>query len=86
MGLFTGFLGSSVIKNPLANAKNIRDSGSIPGSESFPRGGKGNPLQYAYLKSSMDRGVLWATIQGAAESDRIEQRMHRSIYTTEVGK
>ena len=30
--LFLGFPGSSVVKNPFANAGDIRDAGSIPGS------------------------------------------------------
>jgi len=33
-----------VVKNPLANAGDIRDAGSIPGSERSPRGGHGNQL------------------------------------------
>ena len=68
MGLFTGFPGGSVIKNPPANAGDIKDSGSTPASESSPRGGNGNPLQYSYLESSMDRGAWQATIHGAAKS------------------
>ena len=34
-----------VVKNPPANAGVIRDTGLIPGSERFPGGGHGNPLQ-----------------------------------------
>jgi len=33
-----------VVKNPLANAGDIRDAGSIPGSKRSPRGGHGNQL------------------------------------------
>ena len=33
-----------VVKNPSANAWDIRDLGLIPGSGSSPRGGHGNPL------------------------------------------
>ena len=33
-----------VVKNPPANAGDIRDVGSIPGSERAPGGGNGNPL------------------------------------------
>ena len=40
-----------VVKNPLANAGDIRDTGSIPGSGRFPGGGHGNPLQYSYLEN-----------------------------------
>ena len=47
----------SVVKNLPANAGDIRDMGSIPGSVISPGGGLGNPLQYSYLKNPMDRGT-----------------------------
>ena len=50
-----GRLGA-VVKNPPANARDTRDSGSIPGSGISPGVGNGNPLQYSYLENSMDRG------------------------------
>jgi len=34
-----------VVKYLPANAGDIRDAGSIPGSGRFPEGGNGNPLQ-----------------------------------------
>ena len=37
-----------VVKNPLANARDIRDVGSIPGSGRSPGGGIGYPLQYSW--------------------------------------
>ena len=51
-----------VVKNPPANAGDIRDSGSIPGSGRFPGGGHGNPLQYFCLENPMDRGAWKATV------------------------
>ena len=33
-----------VVKNPPANAGEIRDEGSIPGLGRYPAGGQGNPL------------------------------------------
>ena len=36
--------GALVVKNPLANAGDIRDEGSIPGSGRSPGEGNGNPL------------------------------------------
>ena len=39
-----------VVKNPPANAGDIRVTGSIPGLERYPRGGYGNPLQYSAWK------------------------------------
>ena len=58
------------VKNPPANAGDMRDMGSIPGSGRFPGGGhdKRPPPQYSCLESPMDRGAWWATIHRAAKS------------------
>ena len=61
-----------VVKNPPANAGDIRDAGSIPGSEGSIGGGHGNPLQYSCLENPMDRGARQATVHGVAESDTTE--------------
>ena len=53
-----------VIKNPPANAGDIRDWGSIPGSGRSSEGGHGNPFQYSCLENPMDRGVWWTTVSG----------------------
>ena len=50
-----------VVKNLPANARDIRDAGSIPGSERSPRERNGNPLQDSCLENSMDIGDWWAT-------------------------
>ena len=47
-----------VVKNPTANAGDIRDSGPIPGSGRPPGGKHGNPLQYSGLEKPMDRWSL----------------------------
>ena len=47
-----------VVKNPPANAAEVRDLGSIPGSGRSPGGGHGNPLQYSCLEISMDKRNL----------------------------
>ena len=57
-----------VIKNPPANAGDIRDTGSIPGLERPPRGDDGNPLQYSCLENLMDRGPWIATVHRIAQS------------------
>ena len=57
-----------MVKNPPANAGDIRDTGSIPGLGRSPRGGNGNPLQYSCLENSMDRGAWWATAHGVTKS------------------
>ena len=44
-----------VVKNPPANAGDIRDAGLIPGLGRSPGGEHGNPLQYSCLENPMDR-------------------------------
>ena len=39
-----GFPSGTVVKNMPANARDIRDMGSVPGSGRFPGGGHGNPV------------------------------------------
>ena len=51
-----------VVKNPRANAGDIRDVGSIPGSGRSPGGGHSNPLQYSCLENPIDRGAWWASV------------------------
>ena len=55
-------------KNPPANAGDLRDTRSIPGSGRAPGGGHGNPLQYSCLENPMDRGAWRATVQGVTKS------------------
>ena len=55
-----------MVKNTAANAGDIRDLGSIPGSGRFPGGGTGNPLQYSCLENPMDRGA-WQTVVHGVE-------------------
>ena len=44
-----------MVKNPPANAGDIRDGGLIPGSGRSPGGGNGNPFQDLCLENPMDR-------------------------------
>ena len=57
-----------VVRSPLANAEDIRDLGSIPGSGRSPREGNCNQLQHSCLESFRDRRPWWAT----KELDTIE--------------
>ena len=57
-----------MIKKLPANAGDIRDVGSIPGSGRSPGGGHGNPLQYSCLENPMGRGAWQATAHRVAQS------------------
>ena len=57
-----------MVKNPLANAGDVRDPGSIPGSGRSPGGECGNPLQYSSLENLMDRGAWWTAVHGVSKS------------------
>ena len=63
-----GFPGGTSGEDLLANARDIRDMGSVPGSGRCPGGGHGNPLQYSCLENSTDRGAWWATVYRVAKS------------------
>ena len=57
-----------VVKNPPANAGDIRDVSLIPRLGRFPGGGHGNPLQYSCLENPMDRAAWWATVHSVTRS------------------
>ena len=57
-----------VVKNPSANAGDIRDMGSIPGLGRCPGGGHGNLLQYSCLENPMDRGAWQAMVRRVAKN------------------
>ena len=55
-------------KNLLVNAGGARYTSLIPGSERSPGEGNGNPLQYSYLETPMDRGARQPTVHGFTKS------------------
>ena len=57
-----------MVKNPPANAGDIRDPALIPKLGRFPGGGDGNSLQYSCLENPMDRGAWWDIVHGVAQS------------------
>ena len=61
-----------VVKNPPANAGDVRDTASIPWLERSPGGGHGNPLQHSCLENPMNRGASQATVHSITESDMTE--------------
>ena len=58
-----------MVKNLLANAGDIRDTGSVPGSGRSPGKWHGNPLQYSCLENPMDRRAWRAIVQRVAETE-----------------
>ena len=59
-----------VVKNlpDNANAEDVTDPGSIPGSGRSPGRGNGNPFQYSCLENAVDRGAWWAAVHGVTKS------------------
>ena len=57
-----------VVKNPLANAGDSKDVGSIPESGEFPGVENGSLLQYSWLGNPMDRGAWRPTVHGVTKS------------------
>ena len=56
------------VENLPANAGNVRDMGSFPGSGRFTRGGNGCSLQYSCLENLMDKGAQQFTIHSVTKS------------------
>ena len=62
-----------VVKNPPANAWDLRDSGLIPGSGRSPGWGHHHPLQYSCLENLHgQRSLAGYTPQGHKESGTME--------------
>ena len=67
MYLLSSILASQV-KSLLANAGDVRDVNSIPGSGRCPGGGHDNPLQYSCLENSMEMEAWWTMVHRVAKS------------------
>ena len=63
------YLGFPVGSEGKESAYNLGDPALIPGSETFPGEGNGNPLRYSCLENPMDRGASWAVVHRVAKSD-----------------
>ena len=74
--------GALVVKSPPANARDLRDVGSIPGSGRSPGEENSNPLQYSCLENPTDRGAWWATVHCVKKSwtRRRDEYFHFSFY------
>ena len=63
-----------MVKNSPANAGDMRDAGSIPGSGRSPGGGHGDPLQCSCLgKFHGQRSLVGYSPWGRKESDMTER-------------
>ena len=63
-----------VVKNPPANAGDIREAGSISGLGTSPGGGNGNLLQCSCLEESHgQRSLVGYSPWGRKESDKTER-------------
>ena len=60
-----------MVKNPSANAGDIRDACLILGLRRFPGGGHGNPLEYSCLENPMAEEPGGLQSMGS-QSDRTE--------------
>ena len=76
------------VKNPPANAGDIRDMGSFPGWGRSPGVGNGNPLQYSWLENPMDRAAWWAAVHRMVKSQTQLRRfsLHASANLTPLIK
>ena len=70
-----------MLKHLPANAGDVRDLGSIPGSGRSSGGGNDNLLQYSCLGNPTDRAVWRATVHGVTESGITEQ-----VHTSKPSK
>ena len=69
-----------VVKNPHANAGDIRDLCSIPGLGRSSGGGHGNPLQYSCLENPHGQRSLvgYVMVHRVAQSDTTEVTLART--------
>ena len=70
-----------VVKNPPANAGDIRDTDSIPRSGRSPGGGHSNPLQYSCLGIPINKEAWWTTDHGVTDS---QTGLRRYTTTTKI--
>ena len=63
-----------MVKDLPASARDVRDSGSIPGLGRSPGEGNGNTLQYSCVENPIDRGAWGVAVHRVTKSQtRLEQ-------------
>ena len=70
-----------VVKNPPADAGDIRDAGSNPGLGRSPGEGNGNPLQYFCMENPTNGGAWWATVDWVSKSRTQLSNEHTRCFT-----
>ena len=70
------------VKNPPANAGDLRDGGLIPRLGRPPGGGHGSPVLYSCLENPMDRGAWRATVR--VDQQRVGHNWSDSASTDHV--
>ena len=72
VSLWSSYIGASqvaiAVKNPPANARAVKDTGSVPGLGRSSGEGHGNPLQCSCLENPMDRGAWWDAVHRVTKS------------------
>ena len=69
-----------MVKNPPANAGDLKDAGSIPRWGRSPGEGNGNPLQYSCLENSWIEEAGRLQPIGLQSRTRLKQRLAYPIY------
>ena len=69
-----------MVKNPPANAGDVGDTGSVPGSGRSPGGGNGSTLQCSCLENPMDRGAWWVQSLGSQSQTRLISLVQHSPH------
>ena len=73
-----------VVKNPPANAGDIRDSVLNPGSGRCPGGGHGNPLAWRIPWTEEPGGLHFIRSQRVSDMTEATKRTCTQIHTTDV--
>ena len=76
-----GSPGGTSDKELSANAGDLRDMGSIPGSERSPGGGNGNPFQYSCLENPMDKEATSVLTDRPVDEDVVCIYIHIEYYS-----
>ena len=71
-----------MVKNPPANAGDVRDFGSESGRS--PGEGHGNPPQYSCLENPVDRGVWQVTVHRVTKSQTQLKQLSTHVCTSRI--